>query len=206
VSGTDRRLRRFGVIAVLAAAASLGVVSTVGADDDRDEPDVKVAKLTDGRCGKHADSLPVLISRTGARPGEVVGDVTVCVANSGDDAALLSLRVLELVDVDPACTGAEPTRDTTCGGGKRGELGPTLLQQVGLGACPSIPPATDPTLDRRLPALQASPLVLLDRLRRGQLVCVRLRLRYEPPDSGASIASQSDRTTWRYAFTVTARR
>ena len=205
MSGTDRRLRRFGVIAVLAAAVSLSAVSTVGAHDDRDEPDVKVAKLTNGRCGKLADSLPVLISRTGVRPGEVVGDVTVCVANSDDDDALLSLRVLELVDVDPACTGAEPTRDTTCGRGKRGELSPTLLQQVGLGACPSVPPATDPTLDRRLPALQASPLVLLHRLRRKQVVCVRLRLRYEPPDSDASIASQSDRTTWRYAFTVTAR-
>lgn len=198
----DARLQRFGVIAVLAAAVSLGAVSAVGADDDDDEPDVKVAKLSNGKCGKLADSLPVLISRTAARPGEVVGDVTVCVANSGDDTARLSLRVLELVDVDPACTGAEPTRDTSCGGRKRGELSPSLLQQVGLGACPSVPSTTNPTLDRRLPVLEASSLILLERLRRNQLVCVRLRLRYEPPDLDASIASQSDRTTWRYVFTL----
>lgn len=205
MSGKDPRLRRFGVIAVLVAAVCLSAVSAVGAHDDDDEPDVKVAKLSNGQCGKLADSLPVLISRTGARPGEVAGDVTVCVANRGDDAARLSLRVLELVDIDPDCTGAEPTRDSSCGGGKRGELGPTLLQQVGLGTCPSIPSTTNPTLDRRLPALQASPLVLLDRLGRKHVVCVRLRLRYEPLDSDASIASQSDRTTWRYAFTATAR-
>lgn len=199
---------RFGVIAVLAAAVSLGAVSAVGAhedDDDDDEVNVKVAMLTNSRCGKLANSLPVLISRTGAQPGETVGDVTVCVANAGEDAALLSLRVLELADIDPACTGAEPTRDPTCGGSTRGELSPSLLQQVGLGACPSVPPATNPALDRPLPTLQASPLVLVERLRHKQVVCVRLRLRYEPPDSDAAIASQSDRTTWRYAFTVTAR-
>ena len=206
MSGMDPRLRRFGVVAILVAAVSLGAVSAVDAhDDDNDKADVKVAKLVNGKCGKLGDSLPVLISRTGARPGEVAGDVTVCVANSGDDAALLSLRVLELVDVDPACTGSEPTRDTSCGGGKRGELSPSLLQQVGLGPCTSVPPTTNPTLDRRLPALQASSLVLVERLRRNQLVCVRLRLRYQPPDADASTASQTDRTTWRYAFTLTAR-
>jgi hypothetical protein len=206
VSGTDPRRRKFGAIAVLAAAVSLTGISTVRADDDDNDADVKVAKLTSGRCGKPADSLPVLISRAAAAPGEIVGDLTICVTNSGDGPALLSLRALELVDVDPACTGAEPTRDTTCGGGKRGELSPSLLQQVGLGACPSVPAATDPALDRRLPALQSSSLVLVDRLGRRQIVCVRLRLRHEPPHLDAGIAGQSDRTTWRYVFTVTARR
>lgn len=194
-----------GIIAALIAAIFLGAVSTVGAHDDRDEHELEVATLANGRCGKLAGSLPVLISRTGARPGEVVGDVTVCVA-SADDAVQLSLRVVELADVDPACTGAELTRDDTCGAGKRGELGASLLQEVGLGPCPSIPAGTNPALERRLTGLQASSLVLVDRLQRKQVVCVRLRLRYEPPDSGAAIASQSDRTTWRYAFSATARR
>ena len=211
MSGIGRRLRRFGVIAVLVTAVALNGVAGVHADDDDDddddniEMDVKVAKLANGRCGKLADSLPFLITRAGARPGEIAGDVTICVGNSGDDSAVLGLRVLELVDTDRACTGAEPTRDTSCGGGKRGELSSSLLQQVGLRACPSVPPSTDPTFDRRLPALQASSLVLDERLLRNHVVCVRLRLLYEPPDSDAGIASQSDRTTWRYAFTVTAR-
>jgi hypothetical protein len=201
-----RRLRRFGLTTALATVVALGAVAAVAADDDDDNgADVKVAKLSNGRCGKLADSLPVLVSRSGVRPGEVVGDVTVCVANSGEDAAQLSLRVSELIDVDRACTGAESTRDTTCGANQRGELSPALLQQVGLGACPSVPSASNPALDRRLPALQASSLVLADRLRRKEVVCVRLRLRFEPPDSDAAIGSQSDRTTWRYGFTLNAR-
>lgn len=197
-------MRRFGVIAVLVAAISLGGVSTVAAhDDDRDDVEVRVAKLVNGRCGQLSGSLPALISRTGVRPGEVAGDVTVCVENHGNETARLSLRVTELVDVDPACTGAESTRDSNCGGGKRGELGPSLLQQVGLGSCPSVPSDTNRTLDRRLPALQSSSLTLVDRLRRKEFVCVRLRLRYEPPDANAAIASQTDRTTWRYVFAGT---
>ena len=206
MSSVDTRFGRFGVVAMLVAAVALTGISAVRADDDDDDgTDVKVAKLANGRCGKLADSLPVLISRTGVRPGEVVGDVTVCVANSGEEAGLLSLRALELVDVDRSCTGAESTRDTTCGGSRRGELSPTLLQQVGLGACPSVPSATNPTLDRRLPGLQGSSLVLIDRLARKQVACIRLRLKYEPPDEGAGVVSQSDRATWRYAFSLSER-
>ena len=197
-------MRSLGVIAALFVALALGAVSTVSAhDDDDDDAEVRVAQVANGKCGKLTDSLPALISRTGLRPGEVAGDVTVCVENRGDDAAL-SLRVIELVDVDRACTGEEPTRDSSCGSGKRGELGASLLQQVRLGACPSVPSGTNPALDRRLPNLQSS-LGLVARLRRKQIVCVRLRLLYEPPNSNASITSQSDRVTWRYAFTLTER-
>lgn len=201
----DRRLGRFSLTAALALVVALGAVAAVAAHGDRDDADIKVAKLLNGRCGKLADSLPVLISSTGAKPGEAVSDVTVCVANSGDGAALLSLHVLELVDTDPACTGTESTLDTTCGGTQRGELSPTLLQQVGVGKCQSVLPATNPAFDRRLAPAPASSLILVGRLARKEVVCVRLRLRYEPPDSDAGIASQSDRATWRYAFNLLSR-
>jgi hypothetical protein len=199
-------IRRHGIVAALIAGLTLAAVSAVGAhNDDRDEIEVKVAVLANGHCGRFEGSLPTLVSRAAIRPGETVGDVAVCVQNDGDDTVALSLRVAELTDLDPACSGTEPTRDSSCGAGRRGELSPSLLQQVGLGACPSAP-GINPTLDRRLTTLQASSLELADRLRRKQVVCVRLRLRYEPLDSDGGIASQSDRTTWRYAFTATARR
>jgi len=129
----------------------------------------------------------------------------VCVKSAGEDTGTLSLRALELVDVEAACTGDEATRDTSCGGSSIGELSPSLLQQVGLGTCPSVPSTTNPPLDRRLPSLQENPLVLATRLRPEQVTCVRLRLRYEPPTTDASVASQSDRTSWRYEFSLVSR-
>ena len=198
---------RRALVAAAAAALALGAVSTVAAHGDGHDDDVEVgiSRLVNGRCGPPEDSLPGLIARTGIRPGEIAGDVTVCVANTGDGDAVLSLRASDLVDVDPACTGGETAGDPTCGGWRRGELAPSLLQQAGVGPCPG-PPGTSTALDRRLNALQAGPLVLLDRLRQRQLVCVRLRLLYDPPDPAAAAASQSDRVFWRYAFSVAKRR
>jgi hypothetical protein len=194
---------RAGIVIALLALLTLGAVSTVAAHGDDNEPEVKVSMLANGRCGHLEGSLPALITRNGIRPGDVAGDVTVCVANTGDGDATLSLGVTELVELDPRCTDSEATRDASCGGGRRGELGPSLLQQVGIGGCPSTPEAS-PALERRLTALQAGSLGLRDRLGEQELVCVRLRLRYEPTDTAAAVASQSDRTFWRYALTVTA--
>jgi hypothetical protein len=187
----------------LVATLSLGAVSTVAAHDDHDDVEVGVSLLANGRCGHLEGSLPTLVTRNGLAPGEVAGDVTVCVANTGDEDAVLTLGATELVELDPRCTGTESVADQTCGQGKRGELGPSLLQQVAIGSCPAV--LGTPLLDRRLTALAAGPLVLSNRLRANQLVCVRLRLRYEPPDAAAAVASQSDRTFWRYAFTVAER-
>ena len=196
---------RAGFVLGLFAALTLGGVSTVAAHGDDNEPEVKVSRLVNGRCGPLEGSLPTLFTRNGIRPGEVAGDVTVCVANTGDADATLSLRADELVELDPLCTDSEAAADATCGRGQQGELGRSLLQQVGLGSCPATAGATDPRLERRLTALAAGTLVLVDRLRKEQLVCVRLRLRYEPADAAAAVASQSDRTFWRYAFTATER-
>lgn len=180
-----------GVIAIVASSAVLA------GDDPR--PDVQVARLDGGRCGKLADSLPVLITAQGIRPGDVAGDVVVCVSSTGD-AGRLTLAATELVDVDPECSEGEAAVDSSCGGSRRGELSPSLLQQVAVDACPA--QGIDGALERRLPALTASGLVLRERLRRNELVCVRLRLVYRPSDSEA-VVSQSDRTLWRYSFSLT---
>ena len=44
---------------------------------------------------------------------------------------------------------------------------------------------------------------LMNRIRQGDLICVRLRLVYQPTGSAAEVVSQSDRVTWRYALSVT---
>jgi hypothetical protein len=194
---------RVGILVGVLAALALGGVSTVAAHGDEEQPEVKVSLLANGRCGHLEESLPALVTRTGIRLGETAGDVTVCAANTGADEAVLTLRATDVVELDPRCTGEEAAADATCGRGERGELGASLLQQVALGPCPAVPVTT--TLARRLTELDSEPLLLASRLTPDQLICVRLRLRYEPVDGAAALASQSDRTFWRYAFTVTAK-
>lgn len=193
---------RPAIAATLALILTLGLVSLVGAGS-KDRPDIKVALVSDGRCGTPADSLATVMTKAGARPGDVVGDVTVCVTSRGDSAlSQLSLRADELVDVETACTGTEATLDKTCTVRGRGELSASLIDKVGIGDCPSVGDARLVTRSR-LSDL-ASRSVLLALMRRNQLLCVRVRLEYTPDDSAAAIVSQSDRTTWRYAFTLEA--
>jgi hypothetical protein len=189
---------RRAAAALLAGLIAVGMASAVLARDEK-RPDVRVALMAGGRCGKPADSLPVLVTARNIRPGDVAGDVVVCVSSTGD-AARLSLAVTELVDLDPGCSDGEAAVDTSCGGGRRGELSPSLVQQVAVGACPE--QGIDGALERRLAALTSNPLVLRDRVRRTELLCVRLRLIYRPADADTAV-SQSDRTTWRYTFALT---
>ena len=190
-------MRRAAAV-VLAGLIAVALASTVPARDEKG-PDVKVALLVDGRCGKPADSLPILITARGIRPGDVAGDVLVCVTSAGD-AGRLRLAATEVVDLDPACSQGEAAVDASCGGGARGELSPSLVQQVAVRDCPANGIAG--ALERGLPALASSPLVLRDRISGRDLLCVRLRLLYRASASDA-VVSQSDRTTWRYSFSLT---
>lgn len=189
------------VVGILALAATISGASFVGARD-QDGPDIKVATVTAGRCERPADSLPILVTTAGAEAGDVVGDVSVCVNNRGEPAwALLSMRAIELVDVDTSCTGGEASVDATCGGGAQGELSGSLVQLVGVAACPSVP-ESQLSVRGDLSDLAERPL-LLALMRHNQDLCVRLQLRYVPVDAVAAEVSQSDSTTWRYAFSLT---
>jgi hypothetical protein len=190
-----------GVLVPLLVVALLGAPSAASGGGDP-KPDLRAAVFTGGACGTFGDSLPLLVTRANLRPGDVAGDVSVCLKVVGDDGRQLRLTVGELVDVDASCTGDEGTLDRSCGAMGRGELAASLIQQVGVAQCSDKPPPTDPALDRRLPSLRDEALTLMSRLRRGELACVRLVLVYQVTDPTAAVVSQSDRVTWRYAFSV----
>jgi hypothetical protein len=183
------------LLGALGALAAIVGTSSVLADDGK-RPNVRVGMFSGGRCGKLADSLPTLVARSGLRPGDAVADVVVCVANGGETGQL-SLAVSELVDVDLACSDGEASVDTSCGGNRLGELSPSLVQQAVTGSCASL--AVDGAPERTLATLALTPLLVRERLRRNDTICIRLRLLYRAPNT-AAFASQSDRTTWRYVF------
>lgn len=200
----------------LAAAAATLNVRTAAADDER-RPLLKVAVYASGKCGKFADSLPTLVSRTGSRPGDPVSDLTVCVTNDGRRDGSVSLSITERSELDIGCDGQESLDDSTCGSRGRptemvlprvvvtsfgsGELGTSLLQRIGVGGCTSPPPVVSPAAGYRLPDLER-PVGLAGRLRPGQVLCAHLVLSYSPVDTRAGVVSQSDRTTWRYVFGI----
>jgi hypothetical protein len=106
-----------------------------------------------------------------------------------------------LQDVDTDCTGDEGTVDTSCGNAAVGELSARLIQRVGTNECRGLP-ATNPAWDRAIAQLAASPVNLTTRLMKGKQLCARVVVRYEPTAASA-VAAQSDRATWRFAFTLT---
>jgi hypothetical protein len=187
----------------MAGLAALVVMATVASAAGDEQPDVKLALRTDGGCGLFADSLPAIVTESGVAWGDTVVDVTICVLSPGVDGGSLALQAVELVDVDVACTGDEALVDASCGNAGPGELGDSLIQQVGIGSCRRNP-ATKRAWDRSLSDVSTNPLLLTRRLEGDRPLCVRLVLRYEP-DVDATVASQSDRTTWRYSFTLSGR-
>ena len=201
MTGTDARR-------VVLAAATAGVVvvtilasSASGAPAPK-QPNVQLAPRTGSVCGAFVDELPPLMATSDVAAGTTVADVSVCIRNAGTADGRLALGAIELSDTDPECTGDEDSVDSSCGGGAAGELSPRLVQRAGVDSMCRTAPPTDPTLDRTLAQLAASPVVLASRLMKGKQLCARLVLRYEP-DAAGTVAGQSDRTTWRYAFTLT---
>jgi hypothetical protein len=197
-------LLRTSMISVLAIGFVVVTTGSAGADS-ASGPDLQVAVVEGGKCGAFADSLPVLFTRIGVRAGQTVDDVSVCVTNAGEGAGVLRIRIDERVEVDSSCSGDEADADGTCGGGDAGELGRALLQEIGTERCRRPRPPVDLTREGRLPDLE-SPVLLAERLSPGHLLCVRLVLRYAPADGAALVVSQSDTTSWRYAFDLSATR
>jgi hypothetical protein len=195
------RTSRVALAIALAGIVAVGGAPLVGARSDQG-PDIKVALISDGRCGKQADALPVLVAATGTKPGDLVGDITVCIwSRGGQTLTLISLTAVELLDVEGACTGDEAAVDTTCGAGQQGELSASLVHQIGTGICPSVSDARL-LVQRRLSDLAASP-VALGLMGRNDLVCVRMRVRLQTADPSVAARSQTDRSSWRYAFSLT---
>jgi hypothetical protein len=190
----------------LAAAITAACVVAAGGSavaDGGPAPALGVSLEANGACGSFADSLPALVARTGVRPGEEVGDVTLCATNQGHGAGALHVRVAERVELEAGCSGDEADGDPSCGGAGAGELGPALVQQVAVERCSRRGPPAGEALERALPDLE-SPVRIAGRLTPGHVVCVRLRLRYAPADTRAELASQSDSTSWRYVFDLVA--
>ncbi len=164
-------------------------------------------KATAVSCGTFQDdlALPLIAVQDLQADDQQVSAVYFCLRNAGSATLTPTWTAKDLVDVEIACTGDEATVDQTCTPGAAGELSANLriyLYNVNCatGAEPEMISAT-------LPGLAASPAPFQGgvTIAPGAQICAKLSITCE---SGAGLeaiqAAQSDRATWRFAFTGTA--
>lgn len=203
------RLARAATAVLLAAAvtgALAGVPASAGSgaasgSAGSKSPDVKVGLWGPAGCSELADSLPSLVVLEGVEPGDVSPFVQVCVANAGSGPGILTLSVVDRLDLETGCSPGEVQVDPTCGAGGPGELTSSVYQLV----------ATQDRCDGSrgrplrvgLGTLETAPLELRRKLMPGGTACVTVAVGYLPPDGAARLATQTDRLTWRYAFDLT---
>lgn len=194
----------------IAAAALLGVGLTVAAAAGHAAPpsrtpppqiDVQVALRGSAGCGAFTDGLPPLVLEEVGGPGSTTPVVEVCVANRGTSRGHLTMAVTDVVDRELDCSQDEAAVDDSCVAGEPGELGGTVVQVAEVDPRCSKPPGSRAeSLLAPFTSLAGDPLVLHGSMHPQEVVCVALRLVYQPPTFDDQARTQSDALTWRYAF------
>jgi predicted ribosomally synthesized peptide with SipW-like signal peptide len=151
-----------------------------------------------------------LYNATDVQPGSDLGTTYLCLKNVGSGTLSLTASVIDLQDLDVACTGDEAASgDTTCGpdvnqSPQAGELSPLIKVGMWRVDCPTglayvsyDPQALDNLTDWDFGGL--SPILP------DEIACVKIQVTYPAPatELQAQLA-QSDEVLWRFAFDVVA--
>lgn len=158
---------------------------------------IGVALRVDGRCGELTHELPGLVHVEDLAPGDSTAPVGVCVSSLGTARARLFLSAVDVTSAEAGCTGDEAAVDASCGSGQ-GELDRVLA--VGLAVQKQCKGAFGPELTVPFADLAQQPVEVPAAGGPGRVDCLTLRLRYAATSTPDSVAAQSDRVTWRYAF------
>lgn len=198
-------IRRCAVaVALLGAALAVAATAVHAAPPSKTPPpkvDVRVARLGPAGCGPFTDSLPPLVIERVGEPGSTTPVVEVCVANRGTAHGRLTMTAADAVDREVDCSPDEATVDDTCTIGDLGDLSGTVVQLATVDPRCSKPPRSRAvSLQAPFTALPEDPLVLHESLHPQQVICVGLRLLYQPATFDDQVRAQSDVLTWRYAF------
>jgi hypothetical protein len=193
-----------GVFAPFTDRATTGT-NTVTSDERPKAADLKLAFGVTGvaECGTatYADDLTT--------PGHALADAEpgdrdiqyFCLRNTGSAEVTASISVIDLADLDHACTGDEQAAgDTTCGGDGLGELSSNLGLNGHVLPCDATSGGTAIFGDW----LSASPTDSLGTLAAGATMCGRLEIMYGLNKTAEDVQrAQTDTATWRYAFDAT---
>lgn len=142
------------------------------------------------------DNASPTVSMSNVEPGSR-SDTSFCVKNVGSAALALTATVIDVSDVDTACTGDEGAVDTTCGSNAQGELGEVLTFYPAWFPCEG--GAGTSSYGGFLSSPE--PPVSLGNLAAGEIRCGVVQVSYglnRPIND--QLKAQSDTVTWRFAF------
>jgi hypothetical protein len=158
------------------------------------------------QCGAYADDLESpLITLTNRVPGENPADHAdgyfFCLQNVGSQTVNLAATSTELNDVELACTGDESEYDATCVSGQQGELSAlTTVTFFGISCFDAASSENPPNAVAALATTVANP-VAFGTLATNQARCFGSSIIFSGHTNAEEQAAQTDRLTWRYAFT-----
>jgi hypothetical protein len=183
--------------------------ATTGSNDASTRTEARAADLklataaSVGNCGVFVDDLTTgVISVADLQPTSSA-QAQVCLRNDGSEAVTVDVSVIDLLDLDVACTGDEAAAgDTTCGGDLLGEASASLYSLVSRRDCTTGNELSwaNPTLASN--AVTPVPLPGTSPLAPGEVACIVFGVGYYP--GADQQMTQSDKATWRYAFDATA--
>src|SRR4051812_14891150 len=127
-----------GIFAPFTDKAQSGPNSVTSGERPR-AADLKLAMPVDllpCAAGDYSDNTTTaVLTATDAQPGFQQAHFF-CLKNAGSLALTVTVKPVDVVNVDTACTGDEEAAgDTTCGGDKAGELGSALFVRTALFPC-----------------------------------------------------------------------
>lgn len=198
-----------GIFAAFTDRATTGVNSVESGSRPR-AVDIMLAQATlnpstsQVECGQFSHDLATgIFSVQGVQPGAFPNDAEVsyvCLKNVGSGTISIDAKVIDVVDVDTACTGDEAEAgDATCGGSQQGELSAALALQIEDVACATGSP--NGLQSNSVANWPANPVPLPAPLAAGAVTCARF-LTWIPASTDESILQvvQSDLVEWRIAF------
>lgn len=143
------------------------------------------------------DNASPTVAMSNVEPGSR-SDTWFCVKNVGSAALDLATTVIDVSDVDTACTGDEGAVDTSCGANGQGELGEVLTFYPRWFPC-DLSPGGASGYGGFL--ANPEPPVSLGNLAAGEIRCGQVEVAYglnRPIND--QLRAQSDTVTWRFAF------
>lgn len=217
---THTRRSRKGTAMLTVGGLLAGLLFTkyaLGDNDDLSPPDLRTGITASSTSNLNCENNALFSTDDSSEPSAATLTLTdpvpgatvtryVCLRNFGQEDAAVSLAVVGVESLDPACTTGETAQDSTCGGSAAGELHRDIvaeLQRIPGDRCDNAitdaAVSVSPAADQTGLAIPGGATQLAE-----DAGCFKVTVTYPSSTSSAhQTANQSDTLQWRFRFDAT---